>query len=55
MQLEHKQKTKKKKRKLYRNNARFRDPPHRRVIFAYDDASLPSPMRRFTPTPSKVK
>ncbi|CAO3671647.1 unnamed protein product [Rhizopus microsporus] len=32
----------------------FRDPPHRRVIFAYDDASLPSPMRRFTPTPSKA-
>ena len=38
-------------RQLHRRNTGFQGQHHRRVIFA----SLPSSMRRFTPTPSKVK
>ena len=45
----------KKERKLYRRNTGFKGQHDRRIIFAYGDASLPSSMRSFTPTPSKVK
>ena len=55
MSLKHKQKTKKKKKKLHRRNVGFKGQHDRRVMFAYGDASLPSSMRSFTPTPSKVK